>query len=242
MKKDLINGRWNIVEMEMWDEDYFNMEEQAFIQINDNGNGQFKFGLVNANLNGNIYSVNGKERYEFTWDGYAEMDDVFGFGWFILDSYNKISGEIRFHRGDSSTFTAIKADSKELDIFNIENQERRIAKIIGDPSLSVNTETLTKYLHFFKRHMLLPHRVTGTDDYFSHVGYKGKTPSAYDEFELIGFEEDIEEYSNIFGKVRRLSEKGGIFSLQLFEFESLDKNSTEDKILSDYSYWISHYL
>ena len=26
-------GKWNIIEMEMWDEDYYNMEVQAHIKI-----------------------------------------------------------------------------------------------------------------------------------------------------------------------------------------------------------------
>ena len=28
-------GTWHIYEMSMWDEDYFNMEVQAYIQIDD---------------------------------------------------------------------------------------------------------------------------------------------------------------------------------------------------------------
>ncbi len=39
-------GLWHIYEMELWDEDYFNMEVQAFIEIASKGNGNFQFGLV----------------------------------------------------------------------------------------------------------------------------------------------------------------------------------------------------
>ena len=52
----------------------------------------------------------------------------------------------------------------------------------------------------------------------------------------------MKDYSNIFVKVRRLSVEGGIFLLQLCEFESIDKDSIESKILEDYSYWIENYL
>ena len=36
MENNSFQGRWHIYEMEMWDEDYFNMEVQAFIEIKEN--------------------------------------------------------------------------------------------------------------------------------------------------------------------------------------------------------------
>jgi hypothetical protein len=39
-------GTWHITDMETWDEDYFNMEVQAYIEINDRASGNFHFGLV----------------------------------------------------------------------------------------------------------------------------------------------------------------------------------------------------
>ena len=36
-------GTWHIYEMEMWDEDYFNMEVQAYIKIVSNTKGNFQF-------------------------------------------------------------------------------------------------------------------------------------------------------------------------------------------------------
>jgi hypothetical protein len=40
-------GKWNIVKMEMWDEDYINMEGPAYIEIREDNSGKFMFGLVN---------------------------------------------------------------------------------------------------------------------------------------------------------------------------------------------------
>ena len=40
------DGVWHIKEMENWDEDYFNMEVQAYIEIDERGSGDFQFGLV----------------------------------------------------------------------------------------------------------------------------------------------------------------------------------------------------
>lgn len=43
-------GIWHIIQMDMWDEDYFNMGVQAFIRIGANGFGDFQFGLVSGDL------------------------------------------------------------------------------------------------------------------------------------------------------------------------------------------------
>lgn len=39
-------GTWHIYEMETWDEDYFNMEVQAYIEIDSRNLGHFQFGLA----------------------------------------------------------------------------------------------------------------------------------------------------------------------------------------------------
>lgn len=111
MKAELLTGRWLIQEMEEWDEDYFNSEGQAYIEINEKMTGNFKFGLVAGELEGDVYNVHGKDRFEFTWFGMDEDEEVFGFGWIHLNAaYFKINGEIRFHRGESSKFAASKDD------------------------------------------------------------------------------------------------------------------------------------
>jgi hypothetical protein len=39
-------GLWHITEMDNWDEDYFNMEVQAYVEITDRGAGNvWRFGL-----------------------------------------------------------------------------------------------------------------------------------------------------------------------------------------------------
>ena len=41
-----IVGRWRITEMEMWDNDYLDMEVEASIEFGSEGRGTFQFGLV----------------------------------------------------------------------------------------------------------------------------------------------------------------------------------------------------
>jgi hypothetical protein len=97
-------GLWHITEMEMWDEDYINMEVQAFIQIEENHLGHFQFGLVSGQIDGEIEKAGDEERFYFTWEGADEMDPASGSGWLRLIDQNRGEGKIKFHLGDSSLF------------------------------------------------------------------------------------------------------------------------------------------
>ena len=41
-------GRWHIVSMSTWDDDYLNEEVQAFIEFREHEKGEFQFGLVSG--------------------------------------------------------------------------------------------------------------------------------------------------------------------------------------------------
>ena len=103
-------GKWHIYEMEMWGEDYFNMEVQAYIEIHSNQLGDFQFGLVSGQLDGKVVKDGRSERFEFTWDGSDELDPANGSGWIKLKGADEIEGEFRFHFGDDSKFWAKKAE------------------------------------------------------------------------------------------------------------------------------------
>ena len=102
-------GTWHIYEMKMWDEDYFNMEVQAYIKINSNKTGNFQFGLVSGYMDGKIVKYTDGNRFEFTWEGNDECDPAFGYGWIRLKNKRLLEGEFRFHNGDDSTFLARRA-------------------------------------------------------------------------------------------------------------------------------------
>jgi hypothetical protein len=104
-------GVWHIYEMELWDEDYFNMETQAYIEIKPNNQGEFQFGLVTGYLDGYLEKIGEQERFTFTWQGNDEMDEASGSGWIQLISEGEIEGLINFHHGDKSLFQAKKANS-----------------------------------------------------------------------------------------------------------------------------------
>ena len=237
-------GYWQIEWMEMWGKDYMDMEVQAYISIGKDGGGEFQFGLVEGNLHGEYYPcLDRKGRFEFTWEGGDDLDSAFGFGWVEYKSKGRIDGELRFHGSDGSKFLAINDGyRKGMKVFTELDIESRLTKIIGGKTLSVDTRTLRSYLRYLKKNINLPHRVTGVESSFVYSDCKMNTPSGNEIFDIVAFEENVKDYSNIFVKVRRLSVEGGIFLLQLCEFESIDKDSIESKILEDYSYWIENYL
>src|SRR6266487_4410106 len=97
-------GKWRIIEMALWDRDYLDMIEPAYIQFQRNGLGEFKFGCVVGGLDCTLYT----DAAEFTWQGHDEMDPASGDGWAELDNDGTINGEISFHLADESTFKARK--------------------------------------------------------------------------------------------------------------------------------------
>jgi hypothetical protein len=102
-------GTWHICSMEMWDEDYFNEETQAFIQVRPENLGSFQFGLVSGGLDGYLEGRGRNQRFVFTWGGSDEMDPVSGGGWLQLKGENELLGSIKFHMGDRSKFRARRA-------------------------------------------------------------------------------------------------------------------------------------
>jgi hypothetical protein len=98
-------GRWLIVSMSNWDEDYLNEEVQAFIEFEPGRRGEFHFGYVRGGMDYRDVLREGKPAVEFTWDGNDEMDPAQGRGWAVLDG-DRLKGMIFFHQGDESEFEA----------------------------------------------------------------------------------------------------------------------------------------
>jgi len=104
-------GTWNIIEMDQWDVDYINMEIQAYIKVDKKGYGEFQFGVVWAQINGEIEEFGSEKRFSFTFEGNDDMNDaVSGDGWLKTIDENSLQGLIRFHSGDSSL---LKAERRE---------------------------------------------------------------------------------------------------------------------------------
>jgi hypothetical protein len=100
-KKPII-GRWRITSMELWDTDFIDMLEPGFIRFDAGGGGEFAFGAIH----GGLHCRYGPSSIRFTWQGNDEMDPASGDGDVRLEDDGTLTGEIRFHLGDASSFTA----------------------------------------------------------------------------------------------------------------------------------------
>jgi hypothetical protein len=97
-----LKGRWRIVETKLWDKDFLDMMEPAYIAFDGKAGGNFAFGCVT----GSLHCRPATSGVNFTWVGNDEMDEASGDGWVKLQKDGSLNGEIRFHNGDDSTFKA----------------------------------------------------------------------------------------------------------------------------------------
>src|ERR1019366_6408700 len=105
-------GRWHIVSMTEWDEDFINAEFQGFVEFGAPYNGSFQFGYVSGEMDWRMTTRDGEPAIEWTWDGNDEMSPAQGRGWAILKG-DELHGIIFFHEGDESGFVATRAEEKK---------------------------------------------------------------------------------------------------------------------------------
>lgn len=101
-------GKWRIVEMEVWGQDYVDMEVPGYIHIGSDGTGQFQFGLVSGDIDGRVEQCGNAPRFEFSWSGQEENDPVCGRGWGFIEN-GELCGHIYLHLADDSVFRATKS-------------------------------------------------------------------------------------------------------------------------------------
>lgn len=102
-------GRWRLVEMEMWDQDFLDLVVEAHITVEDNALGYFQFGAVEGQIDCRFDTDAGKPRATFSWRGDDEGDPANGRGWFTLVEDARIEGRFFFHTGDDSSLTGVRA-------------------------------------------------------------------------------------------------------------------------------------
>jgi hypothetical protein len=106
-------GRWRIVSMSDYGDEYLDEEVEAFIEFNDRGGGSFHFGNVQGHMDCRQTTRNGEPAVEWSWDGNAEMDAAQGRGWTVIRG-DELHGMIFFHGGDDSGFVAKRTNEKKV--------------------------------------------------------------------------------------------------------------------------------
>lgn len=95
------DGRYEIIEMELWDKEDIDLVEPGYILITGN-RGELHFICVDGQMDIRQDKSGG---YKFSWDGNDECDPTSGFGDFSCDC-DTLTGKIYFHDGDESSFVA----------------------------------------------------------------------------------------------------------------------------------------
>jgi hypothetical protein len=85
-------GRWRIVEGDLWDHEYLDLVEPAYISFAKNGCGEFAFGVVNATMELGY----GQRILFFNWSGFDEGDQICGNGSAELEDDGTIEIELSF--------------------------------------------------------------------------------------------------------------------------------------------------
>ena len=82
MKKDKLKyiGKWRIIEMEMWDQDYIDLIIPGYFSFDGDDLGIFNCGSVKGQIDYRIEKVGDVERVEFSWEGQSENDPASGRG------------------------------------------------------------------------------------------------------------------------------------------------------------------
>ena len=110
-KSNPFAGRWRIVSMSQWDEDYIDEEEEGYFEFDGKNGGEFHFGYVHGQMDCRLGTRDGEQAVEWSWDGNDEMDQAQGRGWAIVKG-DELHGMIFFHQGDDSEFMAKRAKAK----------------------------------------------------------------------------------------------------------------------------------
>jgi hypothetical protein len=100
-------GRWRIVKADLWDRDYLDLVEPAYLQIGNDGWAEFTFGVVNAT--GQLEYAD--RMVSFRWTGFDEGDEISGEASAELQDDGTVEIELSFDNGDDAILNAQRVDS-----------------------------------------------------------------------------------------------------------------------------------
>lgn len=132
----------------------------------------------------------------------------------------------------------------------MDKSEQRIRAVLGDDN-ERTAKNARRYLVHLEKHLSLPLRVTGIEDFPWEEPYvlggwdrneyeerKKTNPSYTDKFDLIDILDP--ESDDLIAKIRRVSD-GRTFQMELSWLRCVDKKSPDYATLNDYSVWHVNY-
>ena len=100
-------GKWRIIEMELWDQDYIDMIKPGYFSFDKDELGHFQFGAVEGQIDYRVEEIGKLERMDFSWEGQDENDPALGRGWAVING-DYLEGRIYIFLSDDSWFKAKK--------------------------------------------------------------------------------------------------------------------------------------
>jgi len=97
-------GRWRIVEMDNWDDDFLDLVEEAHLALRGAADGEIAFGALKGFLDVRYGSRDGSACAEFSWQGHDENDPACGRGWVMIGTGGRLVGHFYIHNGEESDF------------------------------------------------------------------------------------------------------------------------------------------
>jgi len=97
-------GRWRIVEMDVWDNDFLDLVEEAHLTFTGAADGEIAFGALKGFLDTRYGARDGAACAEFSWEGHDENDPACGRGWVTIGTAGRLVGHVFIHNGDDSGF------------------------------------------------------------------------------------------------------------------------------------------
>lgn len=102
-------GTWRLVSMERWRQDMVDMCGPGHALFRE-GFGQLRFCAVQADLDCRHSMRDARPYVEFSWSGRDDSRAASGRGWATLVAPDRLHGRVFIHRGDDSSFEAIRQE------------------------------------------------------------------------------------------------------------------------------------
>lgn len=97
-------GRWRILEMDNWNNDFLDLIGEAHLTFIGTGEGEIAFGALKGFLDVRYGTRDGLACAEFSWEGRDESDPTCGRGWAVIGNAGRLVGHFYIHNGEDSGF------------------------------------------------------------------------------------------------------------------------------------------
>jgi hypothetical protein len=104
-----VAGRWRIVEMDNWENDFLDLVEEAPLSFKGTADGEIAFGALKGFLDVRYGARDGSACAEFSWEGQDENDPACGRGWAAIGTAGRLVGHFYIRNGDDSAFVCERA-------------------------------------------------------------------------------------------------------------------------------------